>query len=85
LPSFCNGVWFGVGASLLDRPPVCAKFNVFFALASRLLAFPLTPVLRRFFCSAELPEEGGLPFPLRFSPLVAWSLVLTGADDAPSV
>jgi hypothetical protein len=45
---------------------------VFLAWAIRLLALPLTPLLRRFFCSAELPAlEEGLPLPLRFSPLAA--------------
>ena len=68
----------------MERPLAWVKLSVFFALASRLLALPLTPPLRRFFCSAELPEAGGLPFPLRFSPLAAWSLVLTGAGGEPS-
>lgn len=51
---------------------------MFLAWANRLLALALTPLLRRFFCSAELPELGGLPLPLRFSPLPAWSDDLTG-------
>jgi hypothetical protein len=57
---------------------------VFLAWAIRLLALPLTPVLRRFFCSAELPALGGLPLPLRFSPLAAWSEDLTGDGEERS-
>jgi hypothetical protein len=57
---------------------------VFLAWAIRLLALPLTPLLRRFFCSAELPAFGGLPLPLRFSPLAAWSEVLTGDGEERS-
>jgi hypothetical protein len=72
LPSFCNGVWFegleSAPKSLLPRCPACEK-RVFLAWAIRLLALPLTPLLRRFFWSVGLPEPVGLLFPLRFSAL----------------
>lgn len=90
LPSFCRGVWSddfeSAPRSLLARLPTWVK-RVFLAWAIRLLALPLTPLLRRFFCSAELPAFGGLPLPLRFSPLAAWFVILTGdgeeRSDAP--
>jgi len=57
---------------------------VFLAWAIRLLALALTPLLRRFFCSAEL-ALGGLPLlPLRFSPLAAVSVVLMGVGEVRS-
>ncbi|KAK5631947.1 hypothetical protein RRF57_007662 [Xylaria bambusicola] len=67
--------------SLLDR--LDWKLSVFFALAIKLLALLPTPLLLRFFSAALLSEfcrPGGLPFPLRFSPLAAWS----GSFGAPS-
>ena len=50
------------------------------AEASRLLALLPTPLLLRFL-SVLAPlsfRPGGLPLPLRFSPLAAWSVVLMG-------
>ena len=80
MPSFCRGVC--EFTSLLERP-TWEKFNEFLALAMRLLALEPTPLLLRFF-SASPGLPGGLPLPLRFSPLAAWSLVLGGQADAPS-
>lgn len=57
---------------------------MFLACAIRLLALLLTPLLRRFFWSAELLTLGGLPLPLRFSPLAAWSAALTGDGEERS-
>lgn len=57
---------------------------MFFACAIKLLALLLTPLLRRFFWSAELFALGGLPLPLRFSPLAAWSVDLTGDGEERS-
>jgi len=49
------------------------KCNELFALASNELAFPPTPLLLRFFSPfpplSPVGRPGGLPFPLRFSPL----------------
>lgn len=93
MPSFWRGVC--VLSSVLSRT-VCEKLSEFLAEARRLLALLPTPLLLRFL-SVEAPlsvRPWGLPFPLRFSPLAAWSVVLMGAGafgldsgegDLPSV
>jgi hypothetical protein len=73
------------------------KCREFFALASRELAFPPTPLLLRFFSPVPLSVDvrpWGLPLPLRFSPLPGSSLDFTevsmgdaasgrGSDEPP--
>lgn len=53
---------------------------MFLALAMRLLAFPLTPLL---LLLGAAPVLGGLPFPLRFSPIAGWSVALVGMGEDP--
>ena len=81
MPSFWIGDW-----ELKSEPrPPWEKLRLFFAEARRLLALLLIPLLRRFF-SVEPPaslRSGGLPLPLRFSPLAIWSAVrdFVGTDS----
>lgn len=74
----CSGPALG---SLLVLPPTWAKLSVFLALAIKLLALLLTPLLR--LLAPTAPVLGGLPLPLRFSPVATWSVVLMGAGEVP--
>lgn len=71
MPSFCRG---DCGPrSLLERP-TCEKLRECLAEAIKLLALLPTPLLLRFFSESALCLPGGLPLPLRFSPLTTWSV-----------
>lgn len=54
---------------------------MFLALAMRLLALPLTPLL---LLLDAAPVLGGLPLPLRFSPMAGWSGDLVGMGEEAS-
>jgi len=68
-------LWRLASEALLRLPP-WLKFREFFALANKLLALPLTPLLL-LFLSVDPPVSclvGRPPLPLRFSPPLAGSV-----------